>query len=113
MNRTGIQVDADLVAVFDDRDRSAFARFGRNMSDEAAVVGAGESAVRHYRCSFMQSQTVQVLEGAVHLHHTRTAFGAFIPDDYHRTGFYLAVQDGFVGCFFRIEDPRLAAKLPG
>ena len=42
-------VDGDRVAVLDDGQRSAFGRLGRDVSDETAVVRAGEAAIGDQR----------------------------------------------------------------
>ena len=38
-------IDLDLIAVFNEGNRTASSSFWGNMADEAAVVGAGEAAI--------------------------------------------------------------------
>ena len=92
-------------------DSAALGSLGRDVTDKAAVVGAGEAAVSDQRGGLCQTAAIQILHGLVHLAHAGAALGAFVANDYDVAIMDLAGQNCLLSLFLRIEADSLAFKV--
>src|SRR4051812_44279207 len=80
------RIDADHVAVTDQRDRPADVRFGADVPNHQPAGRAAESAVRHQADIIPESLPDNGRCHAEHLAHAGAALGAFVADN-HRVAF--------------------------
>ena len=66
-----VDVDDDLVAFLDDRDRAAERRLGRDVADHQAVGPAGEAAVGQQRDRIAEALADERAGDQQHLLHAR------------------------------------------
>ena len=83
VERLAIDVDRDLVAFPDDRDRAAERGFRRDVADHQAVRAAAEAAVGEQRHGLAEALADERAGDVEHLLHPGSADRAFVADHDH------------------------------
>ncbi len=88
-----VDVDGDLIALPDRRDRAALGRLGGDVADHQAAGGAGEAAVGDHRDALTQALADDRRGDLKHLAHAGAADGALVADHDDVTGIDLLILD--------------------
>src|SRR5690606_5903686 len=83
LDARALRVDADAVAVLEQRDRPAVRRLGAGIADAHAARGTGKPAVGQQRHAFPHALPVDQRRHAQHLAHAGPALRALVADDEH------------------------------
>ena len=108
---TRVDVDDDLVAFCDERDRSAKGRLGCHVPDHQAMGAAAESAVGDERDVATEAFAHQGGSDREHLLHARPADRALVANDHDVAGADALGPHRVVAGGLRIEDPRRSAEV--
>ena len=73
------------------------------MTDEAAVIRAGEAPVSDECGGFSQSLAVEQLHGLKHFRHTGSTLGACVADDNYMSILYQTFADCCIGFIFSVK----------
>ena len=106
-----VDVDGDLVALADRRDRAALGRLGGDVADHQAAGGAGEAAVGDHRDALAQALADDRRGHLEHLAHAGAADRALVADHDDVAGVDLLVLDRAEALLFGLEDPGRAGLL--
>ena len=110
VERVGLGVDGDDVAVAHQRQPAAQIRFGRDMAHHKAVRPAGETSVGDERHALAQPLAHDNRGDGEHLAHTGAALRPFIANDHHIAVGDTVLLDGFQRQFFRVKDLSRAGE---
>ena len=109
-----VEVDDDLVAILDERDRAADRRFRADVADDEADRSAGEARVRHQSDddAALAAQRRDPRRRIEHLGHARRAARAFVAHDDHVVVLELPgiAVERIEQALLALEHARLAAE---
>src|SRR5690606_4688226 len=111
VDRAGFGIDADGVAILDQRDRATFGGFRADMADAEAARGAREAAIGDQRDLLAHAEAIERGGGREHFAHARAALGPFVADDDDFAGLDVASLDRGEGVFLAIEAARRPFEL--
>ena len=100
----GGEVQADPVAVADERDRAAVGGLRRDVADAEPGGAAGEAAVGEQQDVLAQPGALDRAGDGEHLAHARAAPGPLVPDDDDVAGLQRALGDGVHRALLAVED---------
>ena len=103
LERAGRDIDADQIALLDERNRAAVRRLRGHMADSRTLGSAGEAPVGDKRDGGAQLRIGgNGLGGVEHLGHAG-ALGALVADDHGVAGLDLVREHGVDGVFLAVE----------